>query len=285
MSLAWRRCPVVNDPEVTSSEAAVIAGLAIAGMDLGNVDGAPFIVLPPGYTTQDLSEHLAAPTRIRANVSLDVLRSFVEYVVKHKGEHSRIYFMRSEARNDRGPRFVCIVDDNGNSDDKADWRQHTATLALLHSRQYATWTRANKTPVAQDAFVEFIEANLPDIVSPDGAELLELCRNLDITKSASFSSMTRTQHDSVSFAYSEETKAGKGVISVPTKLTISIPIFERGPHAQIEAKFKFTLNEGRLRLSYELLRLPDILDDAIDLAVDEVGDKTELTVLYGNPNI
>jgi uncharacterized protein YfdQ (DUF2303 family) len=276
---------VVNDPEMKALEAVAIGAMAVACMGVQDVEGTPVVVLPPGYTTQDLSEHLAAPTRIRAKVSLDVLKSFVLYVNKHKSEHSRIYFERADVRNNRGPRFICVLDDNGNAADTADWREHTATLALLHSRQYVMWTKHNNVAMSQDAFVDFIEANLPDIVQPDGADLLELCRNLEITKNASFSSMTRTQHDNVSFAYSEETKAGKGVINVPTKLAISIPIFERGQCVGIDAKFKFTLNEGKLRLSFELLRMPDTLDDAIDTAVDNVSDQTELTVLYGNPNI
>jgi uncharacterized protein YfdQ (DUF2303 family) len=273
---------VVNDPERISSEADSIAALAVAGMDMIDVCGSPAILVPSGYEVKDLGEYLEAPTRIKAKVSLDVLRSFVTYVNDHKDGGSRIYFQRADLRNDRGPRFVCILDDNAEG---ARWREHTATLALVHSRQYAMWTKHNNVAMPQDAFVAFIEANLPDIVQPDGADLLELCRNLEITKNASFSSMTRTQHDNVSFAYSEETKAGKGVINVPTKLAISIPIFERGPHVGIDAKFKFTLNEGKLRLSFELLRMPDILDDAIDMAVDTVADQTELTVLYGNPNI
>lgn len=268
-------------PDLGPTEVASAAALACAYQEISDVDGSPFVILPPGYTRADLSDLLCAPTRIKAHVELHTVQSLIDYVVKHKGADSRVYFIRQNG----GGRFVCVIDDNGDVDDKAGWRAHTANHTLVFSRRYLRWSGNHNKWLGQDGFVEFIEANLPDIAEPNGAELLELCRNLEITKSASFSSMTRTAHDSVSFAYSEETKAGKGVVTVPTKLTLVIPVFDRGPFTTIDAKFKFRLSEGKLHLGYELLRLDDIVDAEIDRSSELVREKTGLQLLYGNPNV
>lgn len=76
--------------------AADIKELVALGRSLGDAkanptpDGAPFAVVPPGYTVAALPT-IALPARAKGNIKLRDAPSFVRYFNDHKSDAARIY--------------------------------------------------------------------------------------------------------------------------------------------------------------------------------------------------
>ncbi len=251
----------------TETAAAFAAGVIVGACKPFDVGGRPLTIVPDGLTVKNLEEHLKAPARLNKRVTLGTPDSFAAYVKLFADPARSLVFADKKAGT-----FTAVLDYHA-APDAPSWCEHAAGLVLIPTLAWAEWTAANKQAMTQAEFATFVEDHIPDIVSPDGAALLELALNFEATKAGKFGSAMRQSDGSVDFSYSEEVvgqnaKAGK--VKAPTTFVLALAPFEGTPVRQVTARFRYRIAEGgKLALWFDLLRVQEVRD----LAFAEVAAK------------
>lgn len=239
--------------------------------------GNPFVIIKTtnndGKTidehVQSIEELLPNPIRKTANTRFTRPESFTQYVQFHKvtGQTS-IYIDDTDSL-----RVTAIINDHQiGSNGVANWGDHQATYRPEFSREWLTWKNANGTKARQAEFAQFIEKNLLDIAQPAGADLLEIVKTLEAKKSVKYKSGVRLDNGDTLFQYEETTdsKAGeKGQFAIPQTVTLAIPVFKGGDPYQLDANFRYRIEDGNLSMWLELVRPHKILEHAMESIVQK----------------
>lgn len=279
----------MSDPTYTSvtatssTEAEAIAALAEAAIESETLDPTVIygVTVPAGAEHQvvDLERFLPQPRRKTGRVSLHDGESFATYVVKHKIDGATTMYADVRAQ-----RIVAVLDDASSAD--AGWRGHVATLDLKRTDAWQAWVARDNQLLGQTQFAEHIEDNLADIVTPDGATMLEIAQTFQAHSNVRFESQRLLSSGQRQFVYVEDTTASagtKGDIEVPKELTLGLAPFEVGELYKVTARIRFRIDSGSLRLGYKLDRPEDILRQAFADVVKDVQQRTSENVLYGTP--
>lgn len=157
---------------------------------------------------------------------------------------------------------------------------HLARWELSKSQEFAAWSAFEGKLHAQEDFIRFLEENAMDVVLPDPAKLLDLCRDFEAIETVNFKASKRLDNGDREFVYSKSTGTAER-ISVPSKLTLSMPIFYGEQPIQIEALFRYRMREGGLQLGYEFHRIKPVVEAAFRSAAVRVADETGLPALFG----
>lgn len=239
-------------------------------------DGLPFVVIPDGHKVETLPLEMV-PRRPKGTVELRDAASFIAYVQRYSGAQTLIYAQMDPAR------FVAVINEHAmDYSNTAGWRDWRANFTVPASREWETWTGSNRQQMGQLKFSEFVEDNLPDIVSPDGATMLEMALNFESSRNASFKSAQRLQDGSIDFSWVDEDKdAGK--VRMPKEFLIEIPVFERSKSYPITARLKYRVPEGKLSLWYELVRPHKVLEAAFNETWGQISTQTARELLLGSP--
>jgi uncharacterized protein YfdQ (DUF2303 family) len=264
----------------TPSTVRDIQALAVAGIEHHtDVDGVPFVVVPTGYEVQRVEDTLMLPTRARGTVTVRDVASFIAVVKDYLRDCTRLY------RTVQPPRFVAVFDDH--AADQPRWGQHRAVYDCPVSPEWATWTKANKVPMDQATFAQFIEDNLPDIAEPPAADMLEVSRTLQAKKKVAFASGIRLDNGQQQLTYAEqiEGSAGaKGQLRVPEVFTIGVPVFEGGPRYGVKCRLRYRISDaGALALWYDIERPHKVLEHAVDELRAKVEADTGRATINGTP--
>lgn len=267
-------------------EALVARGAAAVVRTVETIDDGvnPFLVIPADYKVEDLEKFMPAPTRKRGTFVFEDAQSFISYVNLHKINATAIYATLKEANKLRIPSFAAVIDEHDGDDGVGPrWRSHKASYECQLSDEWKIWIASNKQPIAQEVFAQFIEDNLPDIVRPDGATIMEVAKTLEAKKDVTFKSAIRLENGDVQFAYSEETsgRAGNGTLEIPTEFVIAIPVIVNGPKVEIKARLRYRIPNGTLSFWYDLLRPHKVIDDAFDATWERITKDTDISILYG----
>lgn len=274
--------------------------------------GLPFVIVKDKDGAEILTyveKQMLHPTFRKGTVKLDDGKSFIAYVNRHVVPSTAIYAQMDPAK------FVAVIDDHPGSlgrkpgDEResagdvatakadadlpeANWREFRAEFTPRLSAEWGVWMGQNKKPFeSTDKFAYFLEDNLPDIVSPTGAELMEVALNFRVNQTVSFSSAQRLQdgHAEISYVNQVEGQAQSstaGKIRIPEIFKIAIPVFAGVDcHLyEVDARFRYRLKgaEG-LKLWYELVRPHKVMEKAFHDLWAEVGDGVERDILLGTP--
>ena len=159
---------------------------------------------------------------------------------------------------------------------------HRATLALPFSLEWQTWTMASGQLMSHVAFATFLEENAVDIKSPVGADLLELCRDLQVVQNVNFGSSVR-MGDVTNIEYKKDSDAAsKGSIALPQTIMLSIPVYFGEAPVAIQAFMRRQIEDGKLRLGVQLSRAENVRQEEFHRIVDEVKASVDaLTTVYG----
>lgn len=278
---------------VDSIIAAARAGQAVQELDLGSVyarqraDGGVDVLdlAQTGHLAQieSLRRHNGEPpVRKTGQVILTEAVSFAAYVNDHKVEaHTEVW-----ADRDHG-RLVAVLNGHARRDRAAGWGDHRATLALRFTPAWKAWTAINGRQLPQAEFADFLEDNLPDVVEPDGAALLEVATSIQATVGAVVKSAIRTDNGEVQVRYEEqvEGKAGRaGDLTIPTRIALRLTPFEGGEPYRVEARLRWRAGNGSLTLGVVLDRPDDVVRAAFGDLVELVEAETDLVVLHGTPS-
>jgi uncharacterized protein YfdQ (DUF2303 family) len=236
--------------------------------------GAVYAIVPQGHTLQVLPRH-EAPLRHRGTVHLRDVNSFIRYLTEmHDGLAAIVYATKDPAR------FVAILNEHTIVPGFRDWR---AEFLVPASQEWLRWTGANRKQMGQVGFAEFLEDNCTDVVSPDGARLMDMVLNFETTRDASFRSYQRLQDGTTRFAWVDEERRGAGEITIPPRIELSIPVFEHDEPSTIAARLKYRVKEAQLSIWFELERPHKAVEARFSNACDKIID-AGLTLLMGRPD-
>lgn len=266
----------MSDLELKSGQGFVEAlrDVLQSSCQVRDIENTPFAVVPEGYKLESLAHFLDNPVRKKGAVVFYDSASFIRYFVEQQQDGSKIYGRLTG-------QFEAVFDDH--TKDLSGWKEHRAKFGVTHSLQWATWTRNNKQQMPQEKFAQFIEDNLPDIVAPEAAHILEVSRSLQAKKKVNFSSGIRLANGQNEFTYEEEIQGttAKGKLHVPETFTLGLPVFENGTGYKVEARLRYRINEGGLTMWYDLLRPEKFVEDAVREIWAEIESGTEVEILNG----
>jgi uncharacterized protein YfdQ (DUF2303 family) len=198
--------------------------------------------------------------------------------VEEFGDHeiSRIFFDQEHEA------FQVIIDYHGGNGEPG-WCEHIAGFVARRSEEFKAWMLQNKKQLTQVDFARFLEDNLPDIVEPEGATLLEVALTFEAKKDVEFASGVRLQNGQIQFQYNEVIRgaAQKGTLEVPEQFVLGIPIHVGGPAYRIPVRFRWRLHEGKAVFWYEIVRPHRYVEDALREIRERIGQETGLDVLAG----
>ncbi|QPS09599.1 YfdQ family protein [Delftia acidovorans] len=251
--------------------------------------GAPIVLLPEGFTAEDLSHTLAAPTRKKGTVQLNDAESFIAVVNDQKGESTRLFSTIEP------PTFTAVFNHIAFG---TGWGDHQARYNAPLAPEWKAWTGMDGKKVGQVDLAQFIESNLVDVVfiaadpatrepgSPDGSTLLEVCRTLEAKKKVDFKSSVRLSDGSTQFTYDEDVQgsARQGQLQVPEQFSLGIPVFENGDKWRVDVRFRYRIDGGNLVMWLELVRPHKVIEQAVKDLREKIAAATELQILNGAPN-
>lgn len=248
------------------------------------------VALPPGWTfieKDDDAKLLAAPRRKIAKVGLHDAESFIDYTKRHGSlTDSTIWCIADYKAGKVG--FTAILNDHGEEESQAAFRDHRATFAPEFSEEWNRWTSKNKQPFNQAAFAEYIEENLKDIASvegsPTGAQMLEMALAFEANQDMKFKSAIRLQNGGVQMAFTQDDDAGTlAKMSAFDRFTVGFPVFWNGDAYRIDARLRYRVREGKLTFWFELIRQDLILEAATQTLIGLIRDKTGNPFFFGEP--
>lgn len=255
---------------------ALDAGAALA--NIRNVDGTlgQFVVVPEDYKVEDLERLQASPDRKRGTVVMDDAESFIRYFNLHATKYSQIYAKVSP------PHFIGVL--NEHEEAEAGWRDHLVKYACPYSPEWKEWVGNDKRTMKQTEFADFIERNLPDIVEPVGADMLEISRSLQAKKKVNFSSGIRLSNGQQELTYEEEIQgtSAKGKLQIPETFKIGLQVLEGGDSYAVECRLRYRIADANLVMWYELVRPHKVLEDAVLAVWAEIAEGTNRLIYRGS---
>lgn len=233
------------------------------------------IVVPDGCTIHDVESYLVQPRRIKKDTVFISLESFIRYVNTFKTPGSYIHV-------DRNGNAKCVLDGAHRlaTGLVPAWEDHKARYSMKYSVQWNVWYQSNRRNMSQREFASFIENNQPDFLSPAGAHMLDIARTLDAEQNANFKSAIRMENNDVNLSFERTTtvKAGQsGDLPIPVLFTIQVPILEGEEPRQIEIRLRIDLDDGKLKFSYEIMRLQQMLDGVVRSIYATIANATQIT--------
>lgn len=260
---------------------ALDAGAASAGVKDGPILR-PHLVKPEGYTLEPVPDAmLADPWRLAAAPNVFDPASFVKYFTDYCNESSRIFVDADAA----APKIVAVLDYHSNDGGviQPDWCQHRLLYKFRHTPEWITWSGKNRVSFKQIEFARFIEENLPDIVYPAQADMLQISKTMQAQKNTNFSSETRLENGDVQFAYETVTsgKASRGELEIPGMFRVKIAPFEGSDEAVIECRFRYAIKEGALELRYEMVRPHKVIEAAVARVIEQIKSGVVNPITYG----
>lgn len=214
-----------------------------------------FAVVPGGYYVEDLQQFKDAPRRIKERIELRSAQSFCDYVARFAAKGASVFC------DLKGQSFTAVLDYHADQDNPA-WAGHKATYTCPIDSRWKVWTSRNGKQMNQVEFAQFIEDNLPDIVEPNGADMLTVSRTLQAKKKVEFKSDQNLSNGDIQFTYNETTNGSAGNIEIPQEFTLGIPVYEGGAKYSVTARLRYRISEGKLAMWYDLVRPERMEEDA-----------------------
>lgn len=245
-------------------------------------------VVPKGHEIATLDPTIwddsfrEAPRRKKGEVTLYTAAAFSAYVGRHDDERTTLW---GDIEQDR---VVAVLDDHGPDEAAPGWGEHRATLVLRHPPAWRRWLGRDGKMGTQEELAEHIEMSLPEIVSPDGATLLEVAQSFHARKNATFRSGTRLASGEVQFRYEEQVDASagrNGELTIPETFTVALQPYEGADPFEIRARLRYRVREGHLSIGYVLERPEEALRDVFAGLVEDIARDTGIAVWEGSPRL
>ena len=243
---------ILETIEPNNAKAILVAGMKIGADAIKEVAGVPVLVIPDDFKVErfpDLEEKQKKPERVKETVTTETPQSFIDYF-NHFANDTSVVFCDIDNAN-----FTGIIDYHKGADPA--WCNHKVTFKCKKTEEWASWLSMNNKKMSQLDFAYFIENNLEEIVTPDGATMLEIATSLKAKTKTTFQSGMLLANGQTQLQYIEEIdgSAGtKGEIKIPETIDIGLHLFEGGEPYRLQARFRYRINEGNLSMWYDLIR-------------------------------
>ncbi|MGA6223508.1 DUF2303 family protein [Streptomyces umbrinus] len=237
-------------------------------------------VTPGGLQKVDLTgpEHTGTPSRKAGTTTVRDADSFAAYYDKHHDANTEIYA-------DAERLTVTAVLDAHTAGD-ARWEGHRLHLALRETAAWKQWLRLDGELMDQDAFAEFLEDHLPELLEPSSADMLEIAQSFQAAQKVDFQSASRLSSGQRKFEYVEtvNAKAGqKGQLTVPETFVIGLVPFDGSEGYKLTARLRYRIGANGLRLGYKLERPDEIRKTAFADVLKVIGERVDSPVMNGSP--
>lgn len=266
----------------TEAEAIIAAGVAAAEPKPVEPGTIYSVTVPVGteHTVVDLERWLPSPSRKKGAVAFTEGGSLARYVTAHDpGDGSSALYADAESLT-----VVAVL--NGHRGESAGWGDHRATLTLRPTPEWKHWLALNGQLVDQVKFAEHLEEGLAEIVDPPGAEMLELAQTFQANTKVAFKSFRQLDNGQRQVSYEEtiDAKAGtKGNIVIPSRFQLGLAPFDGAEPYRLDARLRFRIREGDLRIGYVLDRPDVVLRAAFDDVLVSLDTATGLVAYHGRP--
>lgn len=263
-----------------------IRDLAISMQEVEYVESIPFIKLPPGYTQESLEQYFSQPVRQKRKVLLQSIDDLIQYIKTNQTDiliQGQIYIDLEQYA------IKTIMDAYSRNNDATEttmaWCDHVVTYFMKKSNEWMTWTAMENlnTFKSQWEFAEFIEDNIDDIVSPPGAEMLEIVKSMQAKKNVDFNSAIRMDNGSVKFDYTEEVQGTckQSSMDIPENFEIGIKPFEHGKTYLVKSRLRYRLTGSELKIKYIFNNTDKIVEDALNEIMVRLKEETPFDVYMG----
>lgn len=231
--------------------------------------GFPMLFVPDGYDVVDVEEHLPRPFRLKQSVSLDTPDALVTYLKEFGDKERTIVFV------DRASGTYRAAIDYHRAHAEPSWKGHNATLALVQTQAWKDWQGANLQAKNQFDFAQFIEDHIPEIADPAGGLLMDLIMSFEAHRSAQFASTVRLNDGTVRLTFNEEISGSRqgGEVNVPTTFKLYLAPYEGTASRIITARLRYRLQGANLQLWFDILRLNEVREQAVDEVTAGLKDK------------
>lgn len=234
-------------------------------------DGVALFVPPPGVErvivpatgkVVEIEWPRTEPRRKKGQTDVFDAESFNTVIKPHLGQ-ALVYIDRQPTQ----PAIVAIL--NGHTAGAPGFGDHRVNLVLRATPQWTKWRGIDGKFLDQTTFAEFVEDNIEDVAEPAGALLLEIARDLQITRATAFRSAQRNSSGAVHFTHTQDdtTKVGAGEISIPEVIALGVAPFQGIQPFRVPARLRYRLNDGKLTLGIKLQRIEDVVSQALDEVV------------------
>lgn len=267
-----------------NTDAQVIVDTATAATEPKPLDTAAVysVVLPANaqHKLIDGEKYLPAPTRKKGAVAFIDGGSLARYAKAHDaGDGSSAFYADPDALT-----VTAVL--NGHRTDAPGWGDHRATLTLRLTPEWKHWVALNGQLVDQVKFSEHIEDGLAEIVDPPGAEMLELAQTFQANTKVAFKSFRQLDNGQRQVSYEEtiDAKAGtKGNITIPPRFQLGLAPFEGAEPFRVDARLRFRIREGDLKIGYVLDRPDVVIRSAFDDLLTSLDTATGIVAYLGRP--
>lgn len=248
-------------------------------------DGAPYLVVPNGYSVKNLEHLMEFPLRKRGAIVTTNSEGFIEYLQKHSTPDASTIYADVDSEQSRC-KLLAVIDDN--SSDYAAWREHTCKFEPKLSVEWSRWSVGNNKTMSQAAFAAWLEDNLPDIASvpgfPSGTEILQMALGFEANSEKKFRSKINLQSGGVQFEFVEdETKDTRTKMIVFERFTIGVPVFDGSTNAYpVEARLKYREKNGEVTFWYQLIRPDRVFKSAVADELAAIKEGAGLRIIYGS---
>lgn len=216
-------------------------------------DGRQHVLTPDGYSLSTLKDESILPSHASARIIVDDRASFSAIVARF-----------------RQPETILIGDiDKGVITALIDWhapplvqgeaclsgaRRHQIELHLRESEEFKRWDAIEGELCSQADFARFLEENGADVLEPDGADLLELARDMEAASGAKFAGKVNLQNGDRTFKFESTTQTPE-TIRIPQKFVLSIPIYVGEEPLRLTALFRYRVAGGGLAFGFQWHRV------------------------------
>lgn len=283
------------NPEIQTTAGALVELGTLLGEPRVNPHpgGRGFIILPKsdGSMAIEYLERPALPERMHGAIKVNNTESFITAVNRHADKNRTVLYATIHPAA-----FTAVLNDftktatGGAGNDGANWRDHRVGFDLAYSKECKVWHESQKREMSQEQLAFFIEDNLPDFKTPDGARMLEIALNFRAKQGIVFKSGLRLQDGQVQLEYTEQNEGGAGAagnMKVPELFVLEIPVWEGldAKKYKFEARLRYKIGSGVVAFRYELVRPHKVVETAFKDVLDQIRkDVKDVPIIFGSPD-
>jgi len=229
----------------------VLAAVRAADPIVTGKDGAFHAIVPKGFTLQALPDATKKSPWPKARLTVDDRQSLIDYANRYSlANHSVLI-----ADFDAGAITARLDWHPDNTDGCSDFGtagadDHSVTLLLRLSEEFARWDKIEGTMLPQEDFALFLEENAVDISEPAATTMIEISRDFQATVGQTYDSAIRLDNGDRRLSFKNETNVTSGII-IPQKFVLNIPIYNGEEPDELTALFRWRPNgKGSVNLGF-----------------------------------
>lgn len=201
--------------------------------------------------------------------------SFVRFWKDHAEESSRIFA-------DHKAGEIRAVLDFHDVDERPDFCDFQAVLKPELSLRWKTWVAFSGKGMEKGKFAEFLEEHRQDIKHPDAATLLELINEMQAKRDVHYEEARNLTTGGVHLVYKDNVTMKARNEEMPTKLTLSLPIYERDINTEVEVTLRYRLREGSLAIFPVIHEAGRIQEAGFESLVAEIKEGANAPIFSGS---